>query len=88
MGKMINLDCDLLKVSHHGSITGTSESFLKYSLPEIALISAGAGNRFRHPHREVIDRLDDFGINILRTDLEGCLIVQMDSNKISQINWR
>ena len=88
MRKMINLECDLLKVSHHGSITGTSQAFLEQTNPEIALISAGAGNRFRHPHPEVIDRLDDAGIRVLRTDLEGCFVIQIDSNKISQIDWR
>ncbi len=87
-GKKLNLDCDLLKVSHHGSGSGTSAEFLAVALPEVAIISAGLGNRFRHPNSEVLDRLEDGGAAILRTDLDGCLIIEIDSETIKQIDWR
>lgn len=61
-------DIDLLKVSHHGSKTSTNEAFLAETAPEIAVISAGDGNDFGHPHREVIDRLIQHGAEIYLTE--------------------
>ncbi|MDH5672694.1 MAG: DNA internalization-related competence protein ComEC/Rec2 [Myxococcales bacterium] len=51
------LAADLLKVGHHGSRTSTTAPFLAAVHPRIAIISAGAGNRFGHPHAQVHERL-------------------------------
>lgn len=53
---------DVLKVGHHGSSTSTSEQFVKAVNPNIALISAGVDNRYRHPHTEVIETLSEIKI--------------------------
>ncbi len=85
----INLNCDLLKVSHHGSNSGSSDQFLDYVSPKIALISAGVSNRYNHPHPAVLGRLEETGCTILRTDLEGCIILEVDEqNNLFKINWR
>lgn len=73
-----NLDSDVLKVGHHGSKTSTTKEFLQAVSPEVAIISAGRKNRYGHPHQEVINRLHDFGIKILRTDKTGD--IRMTSN--------
>jgi len=62
---------DILKAGHHGSKTSSSEEFLRAVSPQFAVISAGRKNRYGHPHQEVIDRLNSFGIKVFRTDLDG-----------------
>ena len=68
-----NIDCDILKVGHHGSKTSTSTELLEALSPEDAIISCGINNMYGHPNKEVIDRLNEFDINIRRTDLEGTI---------------
>lgn len=62
---------DIFKLSHHGSKTANSEEFLKSVVPQMAIVSAGAGNLFGHPHPEVLARLAELGIVVRRTDQEG-----------------
>ena len=58
---------DLLKLGHHGSRTASGEALLKAVHPRTAWISAGAGNRFGHPHPLIMKRLDSLGIKTLGT---------------------
>jgi competence protein ComEC len=69
---------DLLKVGHHGSRSATGEGWLAELAPHAAIISLGRGNRYGHPHAEVIDRLTRHGIGIWRTDLLGTITVTTD----------
>jgi len=57
-----NLDVDVLKLGHHGSKTSTTNSFLGFTSPDVAIISAGKDNRYGHPHQEVLDILEEFEI--------------------------
>ncbi len=75
-----NLKADVLKVSHHGSRSATSEEFLQAVSPQIAIISCGKDNRFNHPHQEVLERLQNFSIQILRTDLEGRIEIEINQS--------
>ncbi len=56
-GSRADLRSSVLKVAHHGSRGSTSDEFLKIVNPSAAVISAGAVNRFGHPHKETVDRL-------------------------------
>lgn len=60
-------DIEVLKVAHHGSKYSTSEEFLNAIKPKIAIISVGK-NPWGHPTQEVLQRLREKGIKILRTD--------------------
>ncbi|WP_179295533.1 DNA internalization-related competence protein ComEC/Rec2 [Bacillus sp. FJAT-45350] len=67
------LTIDVLKVGHHGSRTSSTEEFVSYLSPKVALVSAGRGNRFGHPSSEVIERFENNRIRIYRTDLHGAV---------------
>ncbi|WP_353097314.1 ComEC/Rec2 family competence protein [Tissierella praeacuta] len=76
------LKADVLNVGHHGSVTSTSEAFLDAVDPKFAVISAGKDNSYGHPHKEILERLEDKGIKIYRTDLQGDIIVISDGETI------
>jgi competence protein ComEC len=68
------LDCDVLKVSHHGSAESTSKKFLQTVTPDFAVISVGKGNNYGHPDWEVVQRLNNVDANVLRTDEDGNIL--------------
>ena len=65
------LNSDILHAGHHGSNTSSIEEFLEAVSPEVAVISVGSDNRYGHPTRRVLKRLERFGAEIRRTDLDG-----------------
>jgi len=75
-----NLNSDVLKVGHHGSKTSTSQEFLENVLPDIAIISCGRDNSYKHPHEIVLKNLEEFGIKILRTDQDGDIKIISNGN--------
>lgn len=79
----IDLSSTVLKVSHHGSKTGTSKAFIEKVNPKIALIGVGKNNLFAHPNKEVIERLEKNNIKIYRTDQMG--EIEIDVNKTGKI---
>jgi len=72
------LRSDILKVGHHGSRTSTSEELVGVVSPKIAVISDGKDNSYGHPHKETLDTLNKFGVEILRTDEKGTIICSSD----------
>jgi competence protein ComEC len=72
---------DVLKVGHHGSDSSTLPALLDWVHPRFALISAGAGNEYGHPHRITLEKLGAVpGLTLLRTDRDGTveLVVTAD----------
>jgi len=72
------LKCDILKVAHHGSKSSSSEEFLDVASPRIAVIQVGRDNLYGHPHAQTLERLDERGIKIYRTDTDGAIGVDID----------
>jgi beta-lactamase superfamily II metal-dependent hydrolase len=60
-----NLSNRVLKISHHGSYTGTNESVLKAFKPKFAFISAGESKRYHHPHQKTLDLLNKDKISVI-----------------------
>ena len=77
---------DVLKVGHHGSNTSTSQTFLNKVKPTYAVISIGKDNSYGHPANEVLALLNEFNVNVFRTDEQGTIIISSDGNTISTNN--
>jgi beta-lactamase superfamily II metal-dependent hydrolase len=58
----------VMKAGHHGSRTSTSFAWLKEVKPEHVVISCGLENRYGHPHQETLDRVQESGAALERTD--------------------
>lgn len=68
-----HLECDVLKIGHHGSHTSTIPAFLNQMSPSIAIISAGQNNFYGHPHEDVLNRLEQKKMLVYRTDQQGAI---------------
>ncbi|MBQ8248362.1 MAG: hypothetical protein IJY93_00565 [Clostridia bacterium] len=81
------LDCEFLKVGHHGSESSSSAEFLSAVSVDIAAISCGKYNEYGHPRGEVLDRLADSGCDtVLRTDTMGTVVVSSDGSSLKVIS--
>jgi competence protein ComEC len=89
LGYADTLHADVLKVGHHGSKTSTTEPFLEAVSPTVAVISAGYGNSFGHPHRDILARLAERHAAILRTDLDGLVTIRTDGRGLTldRMSW-
>jgi len=77
------LDCDVLKVGHHGAKTSTTKDFLAAVSPEYAIISCGIDNSYGHPKSEILERLTEAGAKIHRTDKTGNIVLVFDGKDIT-----
>lgn len=78
-----SVDCDVLKVAHHGSAYSTKKAFLRKASPRIAVISCGKDNSYGHPTKEVLDRLSAAKVDLYRTDLHGDITVSSDGKSVA-----
>ncbi len=76
------LKSNVLKLGHHGSKTSSSEVFLKAVKPSIAIISAGCDNRYGHPNKSVIERLDELKIRKINTCKYGTITITTDGESV------
>jgi competence protein ComEC len=73
----------VVKVPHHGSLTSSSEAFVKALQPTVAVVSAGRTNHFGHPAPEVLQRYEAVGAKVFRTDRDGAVFVESDGSSMS-----
>ena len=73
-------DIDVLKVGHHGSRTSSSEEFINVIDPKYSIISVGKNNRYGHPNKEVLDKLEKS--KIYRTYEYGSIMFKLKNNKL------
>lgn len=72
----------LLKVAHHGSEYTTDDEFLQLLKPKYAFISCGEGNSYGHPHMALLERLEECGATVFRTDESGEISAEFDGKKL------
>jgi competence protein ComEC len=80
---------DVLKVGHHGSESSTGSALLRLLRPRVALISAGEGNEYGHPHAVTLRNLEAIpGLRVLRTDRDGSVEMIIDGAGIEVVPQR
>jgi competence protein ComEC len=72
----------IMLAPHHGSATSSTWPLLKAAAPDLAIISAGRGNRYGHPHAAVLNRYREVGARILRTDIDGAISLRTDGQVV------
>ena len=77
-----DIDCEVLKVGHHGSHYSSNPNFLDKVSPKYAIISAGINNIYNHPSDITINKLNDRNIKIYRTDKDGTILMTSDGANI------
>jgi competence protein ComEC len=75
------LDCQLLKIAHHGSRAGTSNTFLDRTKPRWAVLSAGRNNPFGHPAQETFHRILRHGVRPFSTMDQGAITLETDGKR-------
>jgi competence protein ComEC len=82
VGRQENLRADVVKVPHHGSKTSSTEPFVTATRPRFAVISVGQTSMFGHPHREVVERWQASGAEVLTTGTCGTINVTTDGEEL------
>lgn len=72
------LHSDVLKAGHHGSRYSTDSIWLSAVSPQYVVISAGKGNTYGHPHKEVLDRVEKQGAGLVSTIDSGTITFESD----------
>lgn len=78
----------VLKVAHHGSKNSTKEEFLRQCSPAVAVISCGEHNTYGHPHKETLERLNDMGTAVYRTDCSGAVQITVSGSHMKVTEYR
>ena len=77
-----NISADVLKVPHHGNSGSTSAELLDLVKPEYAIITCDENDGSFLPNKDVLDRLNSRNIQVLRTDLNGTIVLRTDGKTI------
>lgn len=80
-----NLRSTVLKVAHHGSETGSTPAFIGAVRPEVAVIMVGENNSYGHPEAEVLELLQEYGVEIYRTDRHGTVVVTTNGETVDTV---
>ena len=78
----VDIQCEVLKLGHHGSDSSTCDEFLKEVNPDYGLISCSAGNKYEHPSKSTMDKLEKNNIDVYRTDELGTVSITITEDSI------
>ena len=77
-----DLSADVYVAGHHGSASSSSDCFLDAVSPSYVLVSCGLGNSYGHPTEDMLQRVQNRGIDMFRTDLQGTVIAYSDGSSL------
>lgn len=83
-----DINCQVLKVGHHGSRYSSSDAFIKKVNPAYGIIMVGEGNKYGHPTKKTLDILNKYNVTIHRTDEEGTILMHLKGNDITFENFK
>ena len=69
------LKSQILKAAHHGENDACSPEFLKRVSPEVGIITVSTVNKYARPHPELLQRLQDAGVKVYKTNVYGTITV-------------
>lgn len=78
-----DINCQVLKIGHHGSKYSSSDEFIKKVNPTYGIIMVGKDNKYGHPTKKALDVLNKYNVTIHRTDEEGTIIMKIKGDSIS-----
>lgn len=78
----------VLKTAHHGSRNSTPAELLDQISPQAAVISCGQNNRYGHPHKELLERLEAAGCRVFRTDMGGAVILETKGERVEMRSYK
>lgn len=78
-----DISAEILKMGHHGSDTSSSEEFLDAIDPDYALISCKVGNKYKHPVKETMEKLEKRNIEVYRTDECGTVVATITATDVT-----
>lgn len=79
----VQIDAEILKVGHHGSDTSSSDIFLDDVNPDYGLISCKVGNKYEHPTKDTIEKLQQREVEVYRTDECGTVIATITPSGVT-----
>ncbi len=82
------LPATMLVVPHHGSKTSSTNEFIAAIRPNYAVFTTGYRNRFGHPKQEIMLRYQDTGTQLLRSDEDGAILVEMNAHGMQVERYR
>ena len=77
-----DLEATVLKLGHHGANSSSSDDFLNKVNPKYGIVSAGLNNKYGHPTPEILAKLNNRGVEVYRTDLQGTIVATSDGKKV------
>ncbi|MBY0577288.1 MAG: DNA internalization-related competence protein ComEC/Rec2 [Gallionellaceae bacterium] len=78
----------LLVVPHHGSKTSSTLDFVAATLPDYAVFTVGYRNRYGHPKNDIVQRYADSGAELLRSDEDGAILVEVNTQGLQVERYR
>lgn len=74
------LPSTVLVAPHHGSKTSSTDEFVRQVNPRLVIFTVGYRNRFGHPREEVVERYRALGSTLLRSDIDGAVLLRFADN--------